>query len=191
MASRPSGTLCPNRDFATLNLSTNTTDGGVKVSGRVVSSRVATQRSRRCTPPEDLSLQHSSKFILYIYALGVKTLVIFTLYSSYRTRFTDRVPEPISIAAQTLGKRVREHRQQLGVSQETLAELSGVHWTFIGQVERGMRNLSLHNIVKIADGLGVDPAVLVRGIEARDIPRSDPPKESAASRIRRQRTTSE
>ena len=76
------------------------------------------------------------------------------------------MPEPISPATRVLGERIRERRQALGLSQETLAERSFVHWTFLGQVERGRRNLSLHNLLKIADGLSVDPADLVRGLRA-------------------------
>ena len=71
---------------------------------------------------------------------------------------------PVSPAAQTFGERFRTRRQELGWSQEQLAEACGVHWTFIGQVERGRRNLSLHNILKIAGGLQLDPAELVRGL---------------------------
>lgn len=41
-----------------------------------------------------------------------------------------------------------------------------VHWTFLGQVERGRRNLSLNNLVKIAAGLDVAPAELARGLKA-------------------------
>ena len=84
------------------------------------------------------------------------------------------------------GERVRANRQRLGISQETLAQLSDVHWTFIGQVERGVRNLSLHNIVKIAGGLDIDPAVLVAGIPASAVPHEDRPL-SAAEQIRIQR----
>ncbi len=76
------------------------------------------------------------------------------------------MPEPISLATRVLGERIRERRQALGLSQETLAEQSGVHWTFLGQVERGRRNLSLHNLLKIAAGLAVDPAELVCGLKA-------------------------
>lgn len=76
------------------------------------------------------------------------------------------MPEPISLATRVLGERIRERREALGLSQESLAERSGVHWTFLGQVERGRRNLSLHNLLKIAAGLDADPADLVRGLQA-------------------------
>ncbi|MFI1955907.1 helix-turn-helix domain-containing protein [Streptomyces xinghaiensis] len=74
--------------------------------------------------------------------------------------------QPISDAAQTFGARVRARRNELGKSQERLADDSGMHWTFIGQVERGQRNVSLHNILKIAEALGVDAEDLVRGLKA-------------------------
>ena len=73
---------------------------------------------------------------------------------------------PISPAAGEFGARVREHRQALGLSQEALADRSNMHWTFVGQVERGQRNLSLHNILKVAEALDVDPGVLVAGLRA-------------------------
>jgi transcriptional regulator with XRE-family HTH domain len=76
------------------------------------------------------------------------------------------MPEPISPATRVLGERIRARRLALGLSQESLAEQSGIHWTFLGQVERGRRNLSLHNLLKIASGLEVDPGELVRGLEA-------------------------
>lgn len=94
--------------------------------------------------------------------------------------------ETKSEAARIFGSRVREVRQRLGISQETLAQLSDVHWTFVGQVERGTRNLSLHNIIKIAGGLDVDPAVLVCGIEASTVP-TEKREPSAADRIRSER----
>ena len=75
------------------------------------------------------------------------------------------MPEPLSDATRLLGERVRARRESLGLSQEALADRAGVHWTFLGQVERGQRNLSLHNLLKIAAGVGVDPAELVRGLE--------------------------
>jgi transcriptional regulator with XRE-family HTH domain len=74
------------------------------------------------------------------------------------------MPEPLSDATRLLGERIRARRESLGLSQEALADRCSIHWTFLGQVERGRRNLSLHNLLKIADGLGVDPAELVRGL---------------------------
>lgn len=73
---------------------------------------------------------------------------------------------PISDAARIFGERVRARRLELGKSQEKLAADSGLHWTFVGQVERGQRNLSLHNILKLAELLETDPAELVRGLRA-------------------------
>jgi transcriptional regulator with XRE-family HTH domain len=72
--------------------------------------------------------------------------------------------QAISEATRILGERVRTQREVLGLSQEALAHQSGVHWTFLGQVERGRRNLSLHNLLKVAAGLGIDPAQLVQGL---------------------------
>jgi transcriptional regulator with XRE-family HTH domain len=70
--------------------------------------------------------------------------------------------EPISQAAAEFGARVRARRYELGISQEKLADNCGLHWTFVGQVERGQRNLALHNILKLAAGLGIDPCELVK-----------------------------
>lgn len=53
------------------------------------------------------------------------------------------------------GQRVREFRQQKGISQERLAELCGLHRTYVSSVERGERNISLLNIAKLATALDV------------------------------------
>lgn len=67
-------------------------------------------------------------------------------------------------ALEQFGKRMRERRLALGVSQERLGELSGLHRTYIGGVERGERNVSLVNIVAIAHALQIDPGRLVEGL---------------------------
>lgn len=64
------------------------------------------------------------------------------------------------------GERVRERRLELGLSQEAAAVRCGIHWTQLGKVERGQRSLRLETIVKIADGLDVDPGELVRALPA-------------------------
>jgi transcriptional regulator with XRE-family HTH domain len=79
--------------------------------------------------------------------------------------FAVAMPDPLSPATAKLGARVRAQRDALGWSQETLAQQSSVHWTFIGQLERGQRNVSLHNLLKVAAGLGVDPGELVAGLK--------------------------
>lgn len=75
---------------------------------------------------------------------------------------------PTSKATALFGERVRQYRHALGISQEKLAERTDLHWSYIGQVERGQRNLTLHSIVRIAEALSVDPADLVRGLSSHD-----------------------
>lgn len=55
-----------------------------------------------------------------------------------------------------LGVTVRRHRQRLGLSQEQLAKRAGLHRTYIGSIERGERNITLVNIVRLAQGLEMD-----------------------------------
>lgn len=59
------------------------------------------------------------------------------------------------------GKRVRELRKQKHLSQEELASLCELDRTYIGGVERGERNVSLVNIERIANALGVDISELL------------------------------
>lgn len=65
----------------------------------------------------------------------------------------------------TFGQNVRKLRQKRGYSQETLSELAGLHVTFVGGIERGIRNPSLVNIVKLSKALKVKPAELFKGIK--------------------------
>jgi len=59
------------------------------------------------------------------------------------------------------GARVRELRRLKGLSQEELAFRAGLDRSFVGQVERGERNLNLTNIYKLAKGLSVKPCALL------------------------------
>ena len=59
------------------------------------------------------------------------------------------------------GGRVRELRTQKGLSQEQLAHLADVHRTYIGMIERAEKNITLINIEKIANALGVNAKELI------------------------------
>jgi transcriptional regulator with XRE-family HTH domain len=57
---------------------------------------------------------------------------------------------------QRLGKRIRQLRLKKGWTQEQLAERTNRHWTYIGGIERGERNVTLQVIADIARALGVE-----------------------------------
>ncbi|MBQ7828107.1 MAG: helix-turn-helix transcriptional regulator [Clostridia bacterium] len=61
----------------------------------------------------------------------------------------------MSDIAKAVGQRIRNYRTKKGLSQEKLAELSGCHPTYIGQLERGEKNATLESIERIAAALGV------------------------------------
>lgn len=62
---------------------------------------------------------------------------------------------------QALARNLRDLRGERGLSQEELADRAGLHRTFVGAVERCERNISLDNIGKLADALGVSASVLL------------------------------
>lgn len=60
------------------------------------------------------------------------------------------------------GQAVQWLRHDLGVSQEELAARAEIHRTYLGDIERGNRNVALLNICRIAAALGVKPSELFR-----------------------------
>jgi transcriptional regulator with XRE-family HTH domain len=63
-----------------------------------------------------------------------------------------------------LAKRLRAERATRGLSQEQLADLAGLHRTYVGSVERAERNVSIDNIEQLAAALGLDIAALLSPI---------------------------
>ncbi|MDR2407769.1 MAG: helix-turn-helix transcriptional regulator [Bacteroidales bacterium] len=59
------------------------------------------------------------------------------------------------------GGNVQKYRKEKQISQEKLAELAGVHRTYVGMIERAEKNITLRNMGKIAKALGVDIADLL------------------------------
>src|SRR5436189_5922040 len=67
------------------------------------------------------------------------------------------------------GTAVRSRRKRLGISQEELAGRAGLHRTYVSDIERGARNLSLESIDKLAKALGIPVSTLFSRL-------SDPPQ---------------
>jgi transcriptional regulator with XRE-family HTH domain len=61
------------------------------------------------------------------------------------------------------GKALRKYRKARGLTQERLAELSGLHFTYVGSVERGERNISIRNIDALIRALGLSYKEFLEG----------------------------
>ena len=62
---------------------------------------------------------------------------------------------------QIFGSNVRKYRTLQGISQERFAEMCGLHRTYISAVECYRRSISLENIQRLADALGIKPYLLL------------------------------
>lgn len=69
--------------------------------------------------------------------------------------------EPWLVGRRLLAENLRRERLALGLTQEQLAERSGLHWTYISEVERQKRNISIDNITKLAHALGMEISELL------------------------------
>lgn len=70
-----------------------------------------------------------------------------------------------SQARTTFAKNLKQRRIALGLSQESLASLSGLHRTYVSSVERGERNISIDNIDRLATALACTPAQLLEQVK--------------------------
>lgn len=74
----------------------------------------------------------------------------------------------MSDIAKQIGKRIRNYRTAMGLSQEKLAENCGCHPTYIGQLERGEKNATIESIERISSALGVSLSKLFEKIGAEE-----------------------
>ena len=68
----------------------------------------------------------------------------------------------LSDARKVFASRLRQIRQLKGLSQEELADMAGLHRTYVGSVERSERNISIDNIERLAKALEVDILELLK-----------------------------
>lgn len=61
-----------------------------------------------------------------------------------------------------LGRRIREERSKIGLTQEKLAEFAEISSAYMGRVERGERNITIKTLVKIANALGTTVDYLLK-----------------------------
>lgn len=59
-------------------------------------------------------------------------------------------------ARKIFAKKLKELRVQMGLSQEELADIAGLHRTYVGSVERGERNISIDNMERLASALKIE-----------------------------------
>jgi len=65
-----------------------------------------------------------------------------------------------------LGQNVRQRREARALTQEKLAERSGLDPTYISDIERGLRNPGIKNVAKLAKALGLTTSELCKGVDA-------------------------
>ncbi len=69
-----------------------------------------------------------------------------------------------NMITQEFGNRIKKLRNNLGISQEKFALMINMDRTYYASVESGKRNISINNIVKIANGFGISLEELFKGL---------------------------
>ncbi|GMX65762.1 helix-turn-helix transcriptional regulator [Paenibacillus elgii] len=68
----------------------------------------------------------------------------------------------------SIGARIRDLRKERGMSQESLGEKGGFHYSYIGQIERGEKNVTILNLVNIAAALEVSVTQLFSYVDEEE-----------------------
>lgn len=66
------------------------------------------------------------------------------------------------------GEAVRRRRKALGYSQEAFGDVCGIDRSYMGGIERGEHNLALINILKVIEGLGIQPSDFFKDLDKPD-----------------------
>jgi transcriptional regulator with XRE-family HTH domain len=69
-----------------------------------------------------------------------------------------------------IGDEIRRARDRAGLSQERLAELAGVHRTYVSEVERNLKSPTVRVFLRLCNALDVSPSALIRKVEERESP---------------------
>ena len=67
-----------------------------------------------------------------------------------------------------IGQRVRDARLKADMTQECLAELTGIHWKTVGHIERGSYPVALTTFIRLSQFLEISPNRLLDGVEQPD-----------------------
>jgi transcriptional regulator with XRE-family HTH domain len=70
--------------------------------------------------------------------------------------------------ALTIGKRLRQYRKKANLTQEEVSFRSGLHHTYIGQLERGEKNATIESIAKLSRAFGISLEELFKNIPTAD-----------------------
>ncbi len=93
----------------------------------------------------------------------------FSAYEQYIYKFVHKIQQKewinLSSLSEIIGERIKYFRKQKNISQERLSELSELHPTYIGQLERGEKNPSMDTIYKICCGLDIPVSYILEKID--------------------------
>lgn len=70
-------------------------------------------------------------------------------------------PSIVEVSKEEIGRRLKALRRERNLTQTELAKMLGTHFTAISQIERGIRGLTIHQVVRLAKALRVDPNSLL------------------------------
>ena len=96
---------------------------------------------------------------------GRQSLIAYWLDFSYQYILRMERDGDIALIRQNLGRRIRKLRKSLGMSQYVFSKMAGINRTYLIDVEKGRRNVSVDNLIRISSGLDVKMSVLFEDVD--------------------------